>query len=102
VVLEGDLVNLGVTSPAAALALGLMYLQTNDAEVAAAFLLPSTHFALDYVQPEQLTLRLLMRCLGGCGAVACACACLLIPLPLEEVIQLWSASPQQFRLLPGQ
>lgn len=26
-VLEGDLVNLGVTSPAAALALGLMYLQ---------------------------------------------------------------------------
>ena len=37
VVLEGDLVNLGVTSPAAALALGLMYLQTNDAAVAAAF-----------------------------------------------------------------
>ena len=40
VVLEGDLVNLGVTSPAAALALGLMYLQTNDAAVAAAFHLP--------------------------------------------------------------
>jgi hypothetical protein len=40
VVLEGDLVNLGVTSPAAALALGLMYLQTNDAAVAAAFQMP--------------------------------------------------------------
>ena len=40
VVLEGDLVNLGVTSPAAALALGLMYLQTNDAAVATAFHLP--------------------------------------------------------------
>ena len=38
--LEGDLVNLGVTSPAAALALGLMYLQTNDAAVAAAFQMP--------------------------------------------------------------
>lgn len=42
-VLEGDLVNLGVTSPAAALALGLMYLQTNDAAVAAAFHLPGAH-----------------------------------------------------------
>lgn len=143
-VLEGELLNLGVTSPAAALALGLMYLQTNDAAVAAAFQLPGacggrwfygaewrdcsgqglvavrvvvrtcnhgaavasadrfaqraryevhgvhspaarglpptvflpslccvscplpdTHFALDFVQPEQLTLRTLMRSLGG-------------------------------------
>ncbi|PSC69420.1 anaphase-promoting complex subunit 1 isoform X2 isoform B [Micractinium conductrix] len=62
-VLEGELLNLGVTSPAAALALGLMYLQTNDAAVAAAFQLPDTHFALDFVQPEQLTLRTLMRSL---------------------------------------
>ncbi|KAI3425098.1 hypothetical protein D9Q98_008476 [Chlorella vulgaris] len=63
VVLEGDLINLGVTSPAAALALGLMYLQTNDAAVAAAFQLPDTHFALDFVQPDHLTLRMLMRSL---------------------------------------
>ncbi|EFN54660.1 hypothetical protein CHLNCDRAFT_9822, partial [Chlorella variabilis] len=63
VVLEGDLVNLGVTSPAAALALGLMYLQTNDGEVAAAFQLPDTHFAMDFVQPDQLALRMLMRSL---------------------------------------
>ena len=40
-------------------------LQTNDAAVAAAFHLPDTHFALDFVQPEQLTLRMLMRSLGG-------------------------------------
>lgn len=66
VVLEGDLVNLGVTSPAAALALGLMYLQTNDGEVAAAFQLPDTHFAMDFVQPDQLALRMLMRSLGVC------------------------------------
>lgn len=39
-VLEGDLVSLGVTGPAAALALGLLYLQTNDAGAAAAFHLP--------------------------------------------------------------
>lgn len=68
-VLEGDLINLGVTSPAAALALGLMYLQTNDAAVAAAFQLPDTHFALDFVQPDHLTLRMLMRSLGGWAAV---------------------------------
>jgi anaphase-promoting complex subunit 1 len=67
VVMEGELVNLGVTAPAATLALGLLYLQTNDAQAAAAFALPATHFALDYVQPEQLTLRMLMRCLGACG-----------------------------------
>ena len=51
VVLEGDLVNLGVTSPAATLALGLMYLQSNDAAVAAAFQLPGA--------------RLLPDCLGS-------------------------------------
>lgn len=28
-----------------------------------------THFALDFVQPEQLTLRMLMRSLGGWGGV---------------------------------
>lgn len=63
VVLEGELLNLGVASPAAALALGLMYLQTNDADVAAAFHLPDTHFSLDFVQPDQLALRTLMRSL---------------------------------------
>lgn len=115
-VLEGDLVSLGVTGPAAALALGLMHLQTNDAGVAAAFHLPGeapegpegwscgwscgpgappmatmqgrgpasaagppahhtlpslpthhlppdTHFGLDFVHPEQLCLRTLMRAL---------------------------------------
>ena len=39
-VLEGELVNLEVTSPAATLALGLMYLQTEDASVARLFALP--------------------------------------------------------------
>ena len=39
---EGDLVNLDVTSPAATVALGLMYLQTGDATAAAAFALPGT------------------------------------------------------------
>ncbi|GAB4821235.1 hypothetical protein N2152v2_008281 [Parachlorella kessleri] len=63
VVLEGELVNLEVTSPAATLALGLMYLHTNDTGIARVFALPDTHFALDFVRPEHLQLRVLMRAL---------------------------------------
>ncbi len=62
-VLEGKLVNLDVTSPAATLALGLMFLRTNDAAIAAAFSLPDTHFALDYVRPDFVMLRILARSL---------------------------------------
>ena len=62
-VLEGKLVNLDVTSPAATLALGLMFLRTNDAAIAAAFTLPDTHFALDYVRPDFVMLRILARSL---------------------------------------
>jgi anaphase-promoting complex subunit 1 len=39
-VLEGELVNLDVTSPAATIALGLMYLKTNDQGIAKLFSLP--------------------------------------------------------------
>ncbi len=61
VVLEGNLVNMDVTSPAATLALALMYLKTNDAAIAASFFVPDTHFALDYVKPEFVLLRVLAR-----------------------------------------
>ena len=63
VVLEGNLVNLDVTSPAATLALALMFLKTNDAGVAASFVIPDTHFALDYVRPNFILLRVLARAL---------------------------------------
>ncbi|KAL4443950.1 hypothetical protein ABPG75_011687 [Micractinium tetrahymenae] len=81
VVLEGELLNLGVTSPAAVLALGLMYLQTNDAALAAAFQLPDTHFALDFVQPEHLTLRTLMRSLVMWDSIQPSEEWLLVQLP---------------------
>lgn len=55
--------NLDVTSPAATLALGLMFLRTNDAAIAAAFTLPDTHFALDYVRPDFIMLRVLAKSL---------------------------------------
>ncbi|KAK9834947.1 hypothetical protein WJX84_010452 [Apatococcus fuscideae] len=63
VVLEGNLVNLDVTSPAATLALALMFLKTNDVGVAASFVIPDTHFALDYVRPNFILLRVLARAL---------------------------------------
>lgn len=55
--------NLDVTSPAATLALGLMFLRTNDPAIAAAFALPDTRFALDYVRPDFIMLRILARSL---------------------------------------
>ena len=61
VILEGNLINLDVTAPGATLALGLMYLKTGDAAVARAFAIPDTHFALDYVKPELILLRVLAR-----------------------------------------
>lgn len=41
-VLENDMINTHVTSPAAIVALGLMYLKTNNAAVAARLALPDT------------------------------------------------------------
>lgn len=43
IIAEGDLLNLNVTSPAATLALGLMYLQTNDTTAAEVFCPPGEH-----------------------------------------------------------
>ena len=40
VVLEGDLINLDVTSPAATVALGLMFLKTNDETASSLFVVP--------------------------------------------------------------
>ena len=53
--------NLDVTAPGATLALGLMYLRMNDAAVARAFAVPDTHFALNYVKPDLILLRVLAR-----------------------------------------
>lgn len=63
VIMEGELVNMSVTSPAASLALGLMYLQTNDERIAEIFCVPSSNFELEAVLPEHLTLRNMMRSL---------------------------------------
>ena len=59
--LEGRLLNLDMTSPAATVALALMFLQTNDAAVAASLAPPATKFALDFARPDFVMLRVLAR-----------------------------------------
>jgi anaphase-promoting complex subunit 1 len=60
-VLEGNKVNIDVTAPGATLALGLMFLKTNNRSIAARLTIPNTHFLLDYVRPDFLMLRVLSR-----------------------------------------
>ncbi|KAI5082088.1 hypothetical protein GOP47_0001831 [Adiantum capillus-veneris] len=60
-VMEGSNVNLDVTSPGATLALGLMFLKTNCEEVAARLSTPDTHFALEYVRPDFILIRVVAR-----------------------------------------
>lgn len=60
-ILEGDVVNTHVTTPGAVVALGLMYLKTNDSNIAAKFDVPTTQFGLDFVRPDFLLLRAMSR-----------------------------------------
>lgn len=62
-VMEGSTVNLDVTAPGATLALGLMFMKTNCEVVAARLAIPDTHFALEYVRPDFILLRLVARSL---------------------------------------
>ncbi|XP_031572163.1 anaphase-promoting complex subunit 1-like [Actinia tenebrosa] len=58
---EGDTVNTDVTAPGATLALGLMYMKTNNSAIASWLSAPDTQFLLDSVRPDFLLLRLLSR-----------------------------------------
>ncbi|CAH3188191.1 unnamed protein product, partial [Porites evermanni] len=58
---EGDSVNVNVTGPGATLALGLMFMKTNNSSVAAWLDAPDTQFLLDFIRPDFLLLRLLSR-----------------------------------------
>ena len=56
-VLELAVVNTHVTSPAATVALGLMYLKTNDSSVASQLDAPNTLYELDYIHSDFFILR---------------------------------------------
>lgn len=63
IVHEGNLINTDLTSPAATLALGFMYMKTENRTIASAVDLPNTHFLLEWVRPDFLGLRVLARAL---------------------------------------
>lgn len=54
---EGEKINTHITAAGAIVALGLVYLKTNNRQVAAHLSLPSTHYELDQVRPDFLMLR---------------------------------------------
>ena len=60
---ESNLINTSVTSPGATLALGLMYMKTNNKAVAESLNLPDTHFLLEFVRPDFLGYRVMSKAL---------------------------------------
>src|ERR1700731_3741497 len=54
-------INLDVTAPGAMIAIGLMYLKTEDVRVAEKIGLPDTLPMLDYIRPDFLLLRVLSK-----------------------------------------
>ena len=62
-ILEGSMVNVDLSAPGAIMALGLMYLKTNDASVSAHLEIPSTHYGLDDARPDYVMLRVVAKSL---------------------------------------
>ncbi|KAJ7484095.1 hypothetical protein B0H11DRAFT_1806991 [Mycena galericulata] len=67
---KGNSFDLNLTSPAATLALGLMYLRTERQDVADMLTIPDTVLALNRIQPSFLLMRVLARALIMWDAVA--------------------------------
>jgi anaphase-promoting complex subunit 1 len=55
-VYEGKEINTNVCAPGAILALGLMFMKSGNVSVASRLKLPDTHFLLEFVRPDFLTL----------------------------------------------
>ena len=62
-VLEGPGINVNVTAPGATIALAMIYLKSNNAEIARRLALPTTAFAIDAVRPDLLLFKALSLCL---------------------------------------
>ena len=62
--------DISLTSPAASMALGLMYLRTNRQDVADILVIPDTIVALDRIQPSFLMIRAIARALIMWDAIA--------------------------------
>ena len=56
-IMEGDNINIDITSPGATLALGMMYWRSNNHNIANWMSVPETSFLLEFVRPDFLMLR---------------------------------------------
>ena len=59
----GEYTNTDVTAPAALMALGLMFIRTNNVAVASRLDLPDTRYLVDFVRSDVLLLRVVARSL---------------------------------------
>ena len=62
-ILECEDININLTSPGACIALGLMYIRSNNKTIAQRLLIPSTSYALNLLRPDLLIFRCCMGCL---------------------------------------
>jgi hypothetical protein len=62
-VLEGENININVTSPGATIALSMIYIRSNNFEIAKRLDFPRTIFALDSIRPDLLFYRAVGKCL---------------------------------------
>ena len=58
-IMEGDCINVDITSPGATLALGMMYWRSNNQNIASWMSVPETAFLLEFVRPDFLMLRII-------------------------------------------
>lgn len=66
---EGNGVDVSMTSPAATVALALMYLDSHRADVLDLVVLPNDEDQLDYIRPDLVLLRTIARCLIQLSAI---------------------------------
>ena len=62
-ILEGDEINTDLTAPGALIALALIYIKSNNAEIARRMAVPETTHSLDSIRPDLLLYRALGVCL---------------------------------------
>lgn len=60
---ETDKINVDVTGPGALIALGLMYLRTENSTIASKLVLPETPYMMDHMRPDFMMMRVVCRSL---------------------------------------
>jgi anaphase-promoting complex subunit 1 len=58
---ETEMVNTTITAPGSLVALALIYLKSNNKQIADRIQMPHTFEAMDYVTPHQLVLKVIAR-----------------------------------------